>query len=495
MRISAWWSVGVVVLVVATCCQVDSGYSFDDGASAGAAGDGESTSGGGGRSGGSSSGGRGGGTGAVPSTGGRTGGSAGSVNPPEEGGSAGVSATRGGSATTGGTSSDTTGGVEPQGQGGTSDPQGTGGVEPQGEGGTVEPQGNGGEAGTPLPSQPGATCSADAECESDVCFDGVCCDEVCDDPCYGCTRSKTNYANGRCAPVIAGTDPYNSCGQSGDACGLDGQCDGSGECRYAGASTVCAAASCVGGQLTAASKCSGDGQCDTPAATSCGNYVCADSLTCRTACSQNAHCSSTTYCKNSSCVDKEDDGTLCTAAAQCQSGSCSGRCCPSGTPCNCPQPNAANVLKNPGFDTNLSNWNLGVGFAWNSADASQPDATAQCPFSGSVVASITDLPFDQCAGIQANTFYDFGVRIRMQGDASSARCNIILYAQANCTGSSIVVDSAEVTSTSSAFTADLSRSFNSGDHVSADIVCFMFAPGSATTNFDRFYLSKAPATF
>lgn len=471
MRIIASWSMAAVIGLMAVCCQVDSGYDFNDDAPGGEAGRGPDERGGSGSG------------GARPSTGGR------SSN--EQAGSAGEAEIQGGASA--GMAGSSTGDPD---TGGSDAGGASAGGQPQGEGGTPEPTGGTGTGGVPpLPSQPGAACDNDSECESDVCFDGVCCEEGCDGTCYGCTRARTNQPNGTCAPVIAGTDPYDSCGKSGDACGLDGLCDGDGACRYPGSSTVCAAASCVDGQLTAASQCSGDGNCEAPTATSCGDYACANGSSCRTSCSSNSHCSSTTYCQSSSCVDREDAGHLCSAAAECQSGTCSGRCCASGTPCNCPQPSSANLIRNPGFDQNLANWNVSTAQAWQSADASQPGASAQCPYSGSLAQNVSDVPFSQCVNIEANTFYNFGVRMRIQGDVNSARCNVFLWSQSDCDGLNELVQFSEVTSVSNNFSDDLSEGFNSGNYFSAEISCFVLAPGSVLASFDRFYLSKAPDSY
>src|SRR5690349_11274787 len=223
MRIIASWSMAAVIGLMAVCCQVDSGYDFNDDAPGGEAGSGPEELGG------ASGASRGGSGGARPGTGGR--------NSNDQAGSAGEPEIQGGSGE--GMAGSSSGGTETGGSA-----TGGAGGQPQGEGGTTEPTGGTGTGGTPpLPSQPGAACDNDSECDSDVCFDGVCCEEACEDACYGCTRARTNQPSGTCAPVIAGTDPYDSCGKSGDACGFDGSCDGEGACRYPGSSTVCAAAS------------------------------------------------------------------------------------------------------------------------------------------------------------------------------------------------------------------------------------------------------------
>jgi hypothetical protein len=76
-----------------------------------------------------------------------------------------------------------------------------------------------------------------------------------------------------------------------------------------------------------------------------------------------------------------------------------GRCCPAGSACNCPQPNAGNLLKNPGFDDNVSNWGTEGTFTRDSSDADG------CPYSGSLQAS--GYPA-QCVPVSGGTQYNLG---------------------------------------------------------------------------------------
>jgi MYXO-CTERM domain-containing protein len=66
----------------------------------------------------------------------------------------------------------------------------------------------------------GASCEADAFCESGHCADGVCCDSACDGVCVSCV---VKGSEGECKAFTAGTDPDNEC--SGDAV-----CDGLDRC-------------------------------------------------------------------------------------------------------------------------------------------------------------------------------------------------------------------------------------------------------------------------
>ena len=65
----------------------------------------------------------------------------------------------------------------------------------------------------------GATCGAAGECLSNVCKDGVCCNEACDGSCRAC---KLSGSEGLCGPVHNAEDP--------DTCSGTRSCDGNGVC-------------------------------------------------------------------------------------------------------------------------------------------------------------------------------------------------------------------------------------------------------------------------
>src|SRR5262250_1558057 len=65
--------------------------------------------------------------------------------------------------------------------------------------------------------------------------------------------------------------------------------------------TCGAAVSCSGTTRQPQSFCSGAGACNQVATISCGNYVCDTNSQCRTNCTSDAHCSSTSlYCAGNS---------------------------------------------------------------------------------------------------------------------------------------------------------------------------------------------------
>jgi len=75
-------------------------------------------------------------------------------------------------------------------------------------GGTTSSGGSGG--GAPL----GEPCQSAAHCQSDLCADGVCCDQQCAGDCQACNLDDTV---GSCSPQPAGTDPEGDCPDS-NAC-------------------------------------------------------------------------------------------------------------------------------------------------------------------------------------------------------------------------------------------------------------------------------------
>jgi alpha-tubulin suppressor-like RCC1 family protein len=69
----------------------------------------------------------------------------------------------------------------------------------------------------------GETCSTSAECASNYCRDGVCCNTACNGTCLACSAAKKGQGiDGTCEPIASGIDPDNECPNS--------TCDGSGIC-------------------------------------------------------------------------------------------------------------------------------------------------------------------------------------------------------------------------------------------------------------------------
>lgn len=131
----------------------------------------------------------------------------------------------------------------------------------------------------------GATCDAGEAggggCASGFCVDGVCCESACTGSCNACSQGRTGAANGKCAPVRAGTDPDNECRRDEpSSCGQDGTCNGAGACRAYADGTACGSTCCDRGPGRGSRPCSFScraGRCDTTNPTpgdACGGLAC-----------------------------------------------------------------------------------------------------------------------------------------------------------------------------------------------------------------------------
>ena len=177
----------------------------------------------------------------------------------------------------------------------------------------------------------GSPCVRNAQCKTDACADGVCCDRACTGPCEACTATrKGSGTDGTCSNVAAGTDPRDRCAadSSPGSCASDGMCDGSGTCRlYRLKGTPCGVTACTSGTV-AGKTCSGAGTCDT-AATPCAPYRCdASGTACATSCTANADCDGAYCSSKGTCVASLPNGEKCSGAKECTSGICiDGYCC------------------------------------------------------------------------------------------------------------------------------------------------------------------------
>lgn len=162
---------------------------------------------------------------------------------------------------------------------------------------------------------------------------GVCCNADCGATCYGCKASIKGFgSDGICEAVRNNTDPANDCEPAvGDVCGLDGTCDGGGNCRLAPQGTSCGQSSCVGNAVLG-QRCNGSGACiDNEAGTDCEPYVCRDvngAFGCTNPCMSDDDCRDGYYCTEAACKKKLANGQACETSAICNSGYCvDGVCC------------------------------------------------------------------------------------------------------------------------------------------------------------------------
>lgn len=185
----------------------------------------------------------------------------------------------------------------------------------------------------------GETCnpSTDTCAAGFQCVDGYCCDSACTETCKACDVPNLH---GFCSNVANGTKPSGSrmCNTSAAGpCGLDGFCDGAGNCRNQLAGTNCGAGTCSNGSYVNPSTCDGSGSCVAGSSGNCMPYVCKDATQCWTMCTGSSQCLSPNQCMSGSC-GKLSNGQPCSGGngALCASGHCvDGYCCDSacGAPC------------------------------------------------------------------------------------------------------------------------------------------------------------------
>ncbi len=201
---------------------------------------------------------------------------------------------------------------------------------------TADDSGSSGDAGdagdaAPPPAKPvSASCTSSSECLSNTCADGVCCQTQCNNSCKAC---NVPGQVGICADVPAGASPppgHATCSvTSQSSCGQNGTCDGAGQCALWN-KVVCQVGSCdaISNQVSADSKCNGQGVCVNPTPITCAPYLCDPTGTgCYATCTGTAQCVAPNPCVGGSCGPKAN-GTACTSAAQCTSGNCvDGYCC------------------------------------------------------------------------------------------------------------------------------------------------------------------------
>ena len=163
---------------------------------------------------------------------------------------------------------------------------------------------------------------------------GVCCDTECQGTCSGCKASVKGFgSDGVCEFVKNNTDPANDCEKSAtDACGLDGQCNGSGACRLAPSGSSCGASSCQGNSVLGQS-CNGQGDCvNNQGGIDCAPYVCRDvmgAFQCTNPCAEDNDCQDGYFCSDDAkCSKKLANGKTCDNNGICGSGYCvDGVCC------------------------------------------------------------------------------------------------------------------------------------------------------------------------
>ncbi|MBX3249941.1 MAG: hypothetical protein KF901_22375 [Myxococcales bacterium] len=192
----------------------------------------------------------------------------------------------------------------------------------------------------------GSPCSADADCVSDACTDGVCCNVDCAGQCEAC---DVEGSVGTCTAVTgAPRGGRAACATDGTLCG--GSCDGATRdaCAYPGAATMCRAGQCIEGVATAQASCNGAGSCPPEMTVECTPYLCGAEM-CAGECATDADCALEAFCAGGMCLPKLPNGDPCDRARQCGSELCvDGFCC--GSVCD-GQCEACDVLGDEGTCT------------------------------------------------------------------------------------------------------------------------------------------------
>lgn len=160
----------------------------------------------------------------------------------------------------------------------------------------------------PTGSNNGTTCSADAECASGFCTDGVCCESACGggaaSDCMACSIAAGAATNGACGVLAAGV----TCRASGGACDVAEKCNGTSTAcptnKLVAAGTACRSANgvcdvaeaCTGSSPTCpGDELAGPSTVCRPAAGSCDlAEVCTGA---NTSCPANQHKPDFSWCK------------------------------------------------------------------------------------------------------------------------------------------------------------------------------------------------------
>jgi hypothetical protein len=296
----------------------------------------------------------------------------------------------------------------------------------------------------------GNTCASGQECIYGNCVDGMCCNSKCDGLCSSCKKAHTNVADGTCAVVSSGQDPYNSCQDqtATNPCGDTGLCDGAGACQKVDKTKSCGNASCSGATYTPASMCDGLGTCKASSATNCGDYQCSPSTGCLTTCASNSDCSSATYCDLSLakpvCTAKKAPGAACgTDASKCTTGRCvDGVCCNTDCTSSC---YACNLTGKEGTCTAVPNGGTDSnGTCKASGTACGQDGTCdgnggcRYPATGTTCASSTcqgsTLTTNSCNAAHSCAPTSSSCKNLLMCNASMTDCLTSCTVKADCTG-------------------------------------------------------------
>jgi hypothetical protein len=161
----------------------------------------------------------------------------------------------------------------------------------------VTPTDAGTDGAPPTVHEAFTRCSKDAQCGTNHCVEGICCDTACTDRCHSCALSGSI---GKCTVEPTGVDLKHECGP-GRAC--LGTCS-AGACVGSSTGTQCDAQKCTGASTgigpATCEKAGGSCQTDKVAQFDCAPYLCEPAFgACRETCSGSDECTQGYSCDTS----------------------------------------------------------------------------------------------------------------------------------------------------------------------------------------------------
>jgi hypothetical protein len=173
----------------------------------------------------------------------------------------------------------------------------------------------------------GAVCTANKQCQSGFCVDGLCCDKACDGQCETCKKAEGADDDGSCGGLLEEKtcDDESEC-TTDDVCKL-GKCEG----ETKDEASVCANGACFEGVceplLASGETCSLNGFC--------GTGFCVDETCC-----EKAACDPCQTCGGGTCeADSYQEGDSCNSdSGTCQEGICVDNPSPDATVDTMPNP-------------------------------------------------------------------------------------------------------------------------------------------------------------
>src|SRR5262249_12584548 len=142
----------------------------------------------------------------------------------------------------------------------------------------------------------GQSCTADADCVTGQCADGVCCDRDCTGACEACS------AAGACGFVTGAPHAGHPACTGGSGTRASTSRRGSAARALPGAETSCRTQTCSGSTLTLAAACNSAGACPGVMTSPCAPFACGTNNACLGGCTTNSQCTGTNVaCQGGSC--------------------------------------------------------------------------------------------------------------------------------------------------------------------------------------------------